>query len=214
MAAGRIATIVTGTALALAALAGCSRDEASRPAAAKPIQPLKPATAAPAGPARPPEADALDTTLAAAKDYDAKAPDELKGVTAAQKQMHALVGQAVDLSHKVDAAADAEQRKALVAKFAAVRGQLDAAHNDLMLGQATFKETSGDQTTAVDAAVAQCTASPAIGAYAGCVDLTAEQALLGVNVQALAKAYDAAEASFQKDRAALAEAATTVTLAR
>ena len=63
--------------------------------------------------------------------------------------------------------------------------------------------------TAVDA----CAANEVLAAYAGCVALSAEQALLATNIEALSARYQAADATYGLERVKLEEAAASLALA-
>lgn len=235
-------------AAAMLLLASCSGEKRSDkvasapvgpPPVATPATPLAPAT--PAAPPVPPETLAIiDTTLAAAKAFNAKALADLAGIEKAERRIHDQAGRALDAARRGDGA-----------RVTAARTDAEAAHKGLADGLAAFRTAAAAQQAEVATAMALCappaadplapgaptttlppkpvvtTPAPAtpgaaptpteatgLAAYAGCLALPAEQALLAQNIEAVAARYQAAETAYRPERAKLEEAAATMALGR
>lgn len=206
------------------------------PPAATPATSLTPATPPPE--AIPPETlAAVDTTLAAVKAFNAKALTDLAGIEKAERRIHDQAARALDAARRGDGArvaaarADAEAaHKSLVDGLAAFRtaaaGQQAAVEAAVALcappvadplapGAATLPPKPVVTTPApAPPGATPAPAATGLAAYAGCVALPAEQALLVQNIEAVASRYQAAEAAYRQDRAKLEEAAATMALGR
>ncbi|WP_293906103.1 hypothetical protein [Phenylobacterium sp.] len=205
-----------GPVAALMLLAGCSGEKGAATKATPP--PAGPVAAAPLAapgplvPPGPPEgADAVDAALKAAQDFDAAAAAALAGIGKAQARIHAAAGRALELAGK--GASDAE-RPALAARVLAARNEAEAAHGGLVAGLAALKSQAAERNALVEAAVAQCALAPEFATYPGCVALSAEQAPMATNTDALTQRHAAAEAAWAAERARLDEASATLALSR
>lgn len=203
-------TRTAGLGLALL-LAACSGEKAATSAQAPPPAAPAQAPAAPlpaAVPARPEGADPVDAALSAVQAFNAKAALDLVDVSATDRKLHDLAGRASDLARRAGSDAGAGGR------LPATRKEAEAAHKRLVDGLAAFTTEANAQTAAVGTALEPCAKAPELAAYAGCAALTGEQALLAQNVDAVTKAYAAAEAAWPQVRAQLDEASATVALSR
>ena len=193
-----------GLLVAVAALGACSRK-----AAVVPAEPAAPAAAAaapavaaaPVAPVKPVGAEAIDAALKVAQDYTAASATELAAIDAGQKRIRAAAERAVAAAGRGD-----------TRTVNAARAEADQAHKAHTDGLAALRATAASQTSALQAALALCAASPEMTAYEGCVALTAEQATLAATIDALGKRYQAADAAYPADRARIEEASATVAL--
>jgi hypothetical protein len=204
---------VIGLALLLTACEGKRADVAS-PADATPKAASAPATAA-AQPAEvlPPEgAEPVDAALAAAKVFNETAPTELAAIAAQEAKIRAAAARALTAARGAEAAGEG-QRQGLTARVTAARREADAARKVLTDSQAKWRADGEAQTAAVQTAVEVCAANEVLAAYAGCVALTTEQALLATNIEALDARYQAADAAYGLERVKLEEAAASLALA-
>ncbi|MBX3485048.1 hypothetical protein, partial [Phenylobacterium sp.] len=129
------------------------------------------------------------------------AATELAAIDAGQKRIRAAADRAVAAAQRGDARA-----------VNAARAEADQAHKAHDDGLAALRATAAAQTTALDAAIAQCAATPELAAYEGCTALAAEQATLTAAIDRLGKRYQAADAAYPADRARIEEASATVAL--
>ena len=196
----------------LLALAACSREPAkpsSPPPPTAPATPIVAALTAPTPPIRPAAADAIDAAVAAAQAFSAGAQAQVAAVGGIEKQVRDLAAKAVSLAAKAGAGAD---RAALSAQVGKARTDAEAAYAGLSGGLATFQAQATAQTAAVQAAVDQCTKTPELAGYEGCLTLATEQANLLKAVDAVTKRYAAADQAYRAQRGKLEEAAASVAL--
>jgi hypothetical protein len=225
-------------AVAALLLASCS-GEKSAPAKAAPETTPAPVAVAPpalppAPPARPAEADAVDAALAGAKAFNAKALTDLAAIEQAEKRVHDQASRALEAARRGNAAGVTAARTDAEATHKRLTDRLDAFRASAAEQQAAVAAAMAlcapaaaapgapgsapvppppPVTTPIPGAPG--TAAPAgLAAYEGCVALTAEQALLTQNVDAVAARYQAAETAYRLDRPRLEEAAATVALGR
>lgn len=205
--------------LTAAALTACSRSEppaapAKGPTPA-PAAAVAAPTTAPAAPATPPAgAEAVDAALAAAQAFDGKADEAVAAATKAEARLHAAAQKAQAAAARLDAATPEAQRAAATKAITAAQAEANAANALVTAGQETLADTQTGLVAQVDAALASCTADPALAAYAGCAALTTEKATLQKALDALTARYTALETAARAERPRLEEAAATVALAR
>jgi hypothetical protein len=206
------------------------------PPAATPATSLTPATP-PEAPIPPETLAAVDAALAEAKAFNTKALADLAGIEKAERRIHDQAGRALDAARRGDGArvaasrADAEAaHKGLVDGLAAFRtaaaGQQTAIEAAVALCAPPVTDPLAPGVATLPPKPVVTTPAPAtpgappapeatgLAAYAGCVALPAEQALLAQNIEAVASRYQAAEAAYRQDRAKLEEAAATMALGR
>ncbi|MBU2364619.1 MAG: hypothetical protein KKB47_17325, partial [Alphaproteobacteria bacterium] len=114
------------------------------PPVATPVTPLTPAVA-PEAPIPPETLAVIDTTLAAAKAFNAKALADLAGIETSERRIRDQAGRALDAARRGDGA-----------RVSAARADAEATHKGLADGLAAFRTTAADQQAAVTAAVALC----------------------------------------------------------
>lgn len=239
---GRWPRIVPGgIALGAAAmlLAACSgeKDAPARAAPEKapaPVAVAAPAALSPTAPVRPEGADAIDAALAGAKAFNAKALSDLAAIERGEKRVRDQASRALDAARRGDAGrvtaarAEAEAahrgladglsafRTAAAEQQAAVAAALALCGPSLPPpGAAPGTVTPPPPPVTTPLPGAPATAAGAMAPpYEGCVALTAEQALLTQNIEAVGARYQAAEAAYRQDRPRLEEAAATVALGK
>lgn len=225
--------------LSAALLTACSGEKRETVAQAPTPPPPAATPATELAPALPPEAPippetlaAIDATLAAAKAFNAKSLADLAGIEKAERRVRDQATRALDAA-----------RRGETARVAAAKADAESTHKALADRLAVFRATAADQQTALASALALCgltttdpltpaaappvakpptpgatptPTAPATGiaAYAGCLALPAEQALMTQNIAAVAARYEAAEVSYRQDRPKLEEAAATLALGR
>jgi hypothetical protein len=204
---------VIGLALLLTACEGKRPDVASMPdAKARPAAAAATAAALPAETLPPEGAEPVDAALAAAKVFNEAAPIELAAIGEQEAKIRAAAARALTAARGAEAAGEG-QRQGLTARIAAARREADAARKVLTDNQAKWKIDGEAQTAAVQTAVDACAANEVLAAYAGCVALTTEQALMATNIEALSARYQAADAAYGLERVKLEEAAASLALA-
>lgn len=204
---------VVGLALLLTACEAKKADVAAMPDA-PPKAAVGPAAAAalPAEALPPEGAEPVDAALAAAKAFNEAAPAELAAIAGQEAKIRAAATRAVTAARGAEAAGEGP-RRGLTDRVSAARREADAARKALTDSQAKWTADGEAQTAAVQTAVDACAASEALAAYAGCVALTTEQALLATNLEALSARYRAADAAYAQERVKLEEAAAALALA-
>ncbi len=238
---GRRPRIALGAAGALL-LAACS-GETTPPAKAAPEAAPAPVAVAPpislpAAPVRPEGADAIDAALAAAQAFNAKALTDLAAIERAEKRIRDQAGRALEAARRGDAGRVTAARNDAEAAHRGLADSLAAFRTAAAEQQAAVTAalalcgpvapapgaTAGPMTPPPPPAKTPLPGAPATGpagpaltdptAYQGCAALTAEQALLIQNIEAVGARYQAAEASYRQDRPRLEEAAATVALGK
>lgn len=199
---------IVGVGLALMLAAACSRDpEPVRTAPVKAPVAAAPAPGVVAAPVRPEGADAVDAAVAGVQAFNAQAVADLTAIETAETRFRDMARRALEAARRSD-----------WTRAIAARTEAEAAREGLVEGLAKLQATAAEQATAVDAALALCAPGPAgaggLAAYAGCVALPAEKALLDQNVAALTARYAAADAAYRQDKGPLEEAAVTIALNR
>ncbi len=201
------------------------------PPAATPATELAPALPAEA-PIPPETLVAIDATLAAAKAFNAKSLADLADIEKAERRVRDQATRALDAA-----------RRGETGRVTAAKADAESTHKALSDRLVAFRATAADQQTALASALTLCglttpdplapaatppaAKTPAAGAtpappapatglaaYAGCLALPAEQALMTQNIAAVSARYEAAEASYRQDRPKLEEAAATLALGR
>lgn len=222
-------------------LTACSgeKDAPARAAPEKapaPVAVAAPAAPLPATPVRPEGADAIDAALTGVKAFNAKALADLAAIETSQKRIRDQAAQAMDAARRGDAGRvtaarnDAEVTHRRLADglsaFRTTAGEQQAAVTAALVlcgptvpalapGAVAAPVTPPPPpvTTPLPGSPATAaTAAPAI--YEGCTALTAEQALLTQNIEAVGTRYQAAEAAYRQDKPRLEEAAATVALGK
>lgn len=207
--------VVRGAVIGLALLlTACEGKRAEAPTTADTAPKAgPPAAAALPAEALPPEgAEPVDAVLAAAKVFNEQAAIELAAIAEQEAKIRAAATRALAAARGADAAGEG-QRKGLTTRVTAARREADAARKALTDGQAKWRADGEAQTAAVQTAVDACAANEALAAYAGCVALTTEQALMATNIEALSARYQAADAAYNLERVKLDEAAASLALA-
>ncbi len=204
---------VIGLALLLTACEGKRADVAAMPdTKAQPATAPATAGALPAESLPPEGAEPVDAALAAAKLFNEAAPVELAAIGEQEAKIRAAAARALTAARGAEAAGEG-QRQGLTTRIAAARREADAARKALVDSQAKWSADGEAQSAAVQAAVEACTANEMLAAYPGCVALTAEQALMATNIEALGARYQAADAAYRLERVKLEEAAASLALA-
>lgn len=206
--------VVVGLALLLTACEGRKTDVGAMPDTVTAPKAAAPVAAAslPAETLPPEGAEAVDAALAAAKVFNEAAPATLEAIAQQEAKIRAAAARAVAAARGAESAGEG-QRQGLSLRVAAARRDADAARKALSDGQAKMRTDAEAQTVMVQAAAEACAANEVLAAYAGCVALMAEQALLATNVDALSARYQAADAAYAPERAKLEEAAAALALA-
>jgi len=238
----RPAIALVATAMLLAACSGEKRSDkvatapAAPPPVATPATPLAPA--APLPPPVPPETlAAVDAALAGVKAFNAKALTDLAAIEKAERRIRDQAARALEAARRGDGArvaaarADAEAaHKGLVDGLAAFRTAASGQQAAMEAAVALCGPPAADPlaptatlppkpvvTTPAPATPGSAPVAPdatGLAAYAGCLALPAEQALLAQNIEAVAARHQAAETAYRQDRAKLEEAAATMALGR
>jgi hypothetical protein len=203
---------VIGLALLLTACDGKRADVAPTPQTTPKVAAAPAAAALPAEAPRPEGAEPVDAALAAAKAFNEATPTTLAAIGEQEAKIRAAAARALTAARGAEAAGEG-QRQGLTARVTAARREADAARKALTDGQAKWKADGEAQTLAVQAAVDACAANEVLAAYPGCVALSAEQALLVTNIEALSARYQAADAAYGLERVKLDEAAASLALA-
>jgi hypothetical protein len=203
---------VIGLALLLTACEGKRTDVDTMPDAKPRAAVPATAAAAPAEILSPEGAEPVDAALAAAKAFNEAAPAELAVIGEQEAKIRAAAVRALAAARGAEAAGES-QRQGLTARVTAARREADAARKTLADSQAKWRADGEAQIAAVQTAVDACAASEVLAAYASCAALTAEQALLATNIEALSARYQAADAAYGLERVKLDEAAASLALA-
>lgn len=209
----RVRGVVIGLGLLLAACDGRREpphEDTVAPKAAASAVAVAPALPADAPP--PEGAEAADAALAVAKAFNEAATPALAAIGEQEARIRAAATRALAAARGAESSGEG-QRIGLSARVTAARREADAARKALLDGQAKWKADGETQTAAIQTAVEACNADEVLAAYAGCVALAAEQALMATNIEALTARYQAADTAYAAERAKLEEAAASLALA-